>query len=74
MNLCFVHGLPLHYDSRSGFEMCSKCEEINEAMTRKQLKRRQAELNRNKLRYTLSGTERAIRELARIDRKLERKP
>ena len=43
-------------------------------MTRKQLLRRQAELNRNKLRYTLSGTERAIEELAEIDEKLEQMP
>ena len=30
MNLCFVHGLPLHYDYRSGFELCPECEAINE--------------------------------------------
>ena len=44
------------------------------SMTRKQLLRRKAELNRNKLRYTLSGTERAIEELAEIDEKLKVPP
>ena len=43
-------------------------------MTRKQLLRRQAELNRNKLRYTLSGTEAAIEKLAEIDEKLKVPP